>query len=107
MGMRWMAVAAALALASPAAGQGVTQGLTQGLPGLGQQQETPEQKRAFCGRVAMAALRCGPGFDVVALSSCLIRTLPPQDSLRVAQVANNARGSAGALLSDCGVGGSR
>lgn len=110
MRMRWMAAAAVLALAGPAVGQGTAPGLSQSLPqgmpnlpGLGQAQETPEQKRAFCGRVAMAALRCGPGFDVVALSSCLVRSLPPQDSLRVAQVANNARGSAGALLSDCGV----
>ncbi|MGG5822641.1 hypothetical protein [Falsiroseomonas sp. HW251] len=93
-------IAMALALAGPAAGQGLPT-----IPGLGQSQpETPEQKRAFCGRVAAAALRCGPGFDVVALSSCLVRTLPAQDSLRVAQVANNARGNAGALLSDCGVG---
>ncbi len=94
-------IAVVLALSGPAAGQGL-----QSVPGLGQSQapETPEQKRAFCGRVAAAALRCGPGFDVVALSSCLIRTLPPQDSLRVAQVANNARGNAGSLLSDCGIG---
>lgn len=97
---RFLLAILAIGLAGPAVGQGLP-----AIPGLGQQApETPEQKRAFCGRVAMAALRCGPGFDMVALSSCLVRSLPAQDSLRVAQVANNSRGSAGALLSDCGLG---
>jgi hypothetical protein len=73
------------------------------IPGLGQP-ETPEQKRAFCQRVARAALQCGVGLDVTALSSCLVRTLPPQDSMRVAQVANAARGSAASLLTECGIG---
>jgi hypothetical protein len=100
----------AMLAAGPAAAQGF--GLPGGLsniPGLGHQQETPEQKRAFCQRAAGAAARCaasgGLSLDMVALSSCLVRTLPPQDSLRVAQVANSARGSAGALLSECGIGG--
>jgi hypothetical protein len=116
MAMRagWMALGLAM-LAAPALAQGLPglgggsgggSGLPGlgGIPGLGAQNETPEQKRAFCGRVASAAMRCGPTLDVTALSSCLIRTLPPQDSLRVAQVANNSRGNASGLLSDCGVG---
>ncbi|WP_270939183.1 hypothetical protein [Falsiroseomonas oryzae] len=89
-----------LGLATPAFGQGLGS-----LPGLGQRQpETPEQKREFCQRVGSAAMRCGLTLDVTALTSCLMRSLPPQDSLRVAQVANNARGSASSLLSDCGIG---
>jgi hypothetical protein len=86
-----------LALAGPAIGQGFS------LPGTGGA-ETPEQKRAFCQRVAGAALRCGPTLDIASLSACLMRSLPPQDSMRVAQVANSARGGASALLSECGVG---
>jgi hypothetical protein len=78
-------------------------GSVPGLPGLGAA-ETPEQKRAFCQRVAAAAVRCGSPLDVTSLSACLMRDLPPQDSLRVAQVANSARGGAAALLSECGVG---
>jgi hypothetical protein len=103
-----------LALAGPAMGQGLSlPGLggaptpqasgTPGLPWLGGA-ETPEQKRAFCQRVAGAALRCGPTLDIASLSACLMRSLPPQDSMRVAQVANSARGGASALLSECGVG---
>jgi hypothetical protein len=117
----WMTVL--VLLAGPAMGQGLQlppglggggsggggtsrslPGGTQGMiPGLGQP-ETPEQKRAFCQRVAQAAMRCGLGLDVTALSACLIRTLPPQDSMRVAQVANSARGNAGSLLTECGIG---
>jgi len=74
-----------------------------GLPGLGQP-ETPEQKRAFCQRVGQAAASCGLTLSVSNMTSCLVRTLPPQDSLRVAQVAERARGSAGSLLSECGIG---
>jgi hypothetical protein len=74
-----------------------------GLPGLSQP-ETPEQKRAFCQRVGQAAVSCGLSLSVTAMTSCLVRTLPPQDSLRVAQVAERARGSAGSLLSECGIG---
>lgn len=73
------------------------------IPGLGQP-ETSEQKRAFCQRVAQAAMRCGLGLDVTALSACLVRTLPAQDSMRVAQVAHAARGSAASLLAECGIG---
>ncbi len=123
--MRQMCVALAgalvLALAEPAWSQGfqLPGGLGGGggsgggssrpagplgqIPGLGQP-ETPEQKREFCQRVARAALQCGVGLDVTALSSCLVRTLPPQDSMRVAQVANAARGSAASLLTECGIG---
>ena len=86
-----------LGLAAPAMGQGLS------LPGLGGA-ETPEQKRAFCQRIAGAAMRCGPSCDLASLSACLVRSLPPQDSMRVAQVASSARGSASALLSECGVG---
>jgi hypothetical protein len=98
-------------LAALSAGQAVAQGLPGlgggglpgGIPGL-TQPETPEQKRAFCQRVGAAALRCGLTLDVTALSACLVRTLPPQDSLRVARVADRARGSAASLLSECGIG---
>lgn len=99
-----LALALALAFVAPAFGQGVSlPGALGGSSGLSQP-ETPQQKREFCQRVAGAALRCGPTLDAVALSSCLIRTLPAQDSLRVAQAANAARGSASALLSECGIG---
>jgi hypothetical protein len=104
--MRAVLVALAVFVSAPALGQGF--GLPN-IPGLGTQQETPEQKRAFCQRAAGAAARCaasgGLSLDMVGLTSCLVRTLPPQDSLRVAQVANSARGSAGSLLSECGIGG--
>lgn len=94
-------------LAGPVMAQGLPGfgggGLPGGIPGL-TQPETPEQKRAFCQRVGAAALRCGPTLDATALSACLVRTLPPPDSLRVAQVADRARGSAASLLSECGVG---
>jgi hypothetical protein len=65
--------------------------------------DTPEQKRAFCQRVAAATLRCGPTTDLVALSACLVRTLPLQDSLRVAQAAAAARNDVSSLLTECGV----
>ena len=102
--MRAMLVAMAMVWAGTAMAQGLP-----GLPGLGGgAAETPEQKRAFCQRVAGAAGRCalsgGFSLDMVALSGCLIRSLAPQDSLRVAMAANAARGNAGALLSQCGVG---
>jgi hypothetical protein len=81
-------IAALLLLAGPAAAQAPA--------------GTPEQKRAFCQRVAAAALRCGPTTDLVGLSSCLVRTLPWQDSLRVGQVAAASRGDVAALLTECG-----
>jgi len=83
-------------------GGSLPQGLS-GIPGLGQP-ETPEQKRAFCQRVGQAAASCGLTLSVTTMTTCLVRTLPPQDSLRVAQVAERARGSAGSLLSECGIG---
>ena len=115
--MRATVLVMLVALAAPAAGQGLSvPGLGGGgsgggglgglgsIPGLGQP-ETPEQKRAFCQRVGGAATRCGLTLDMTALSACLVRTLPPQDSMRVAQVSNNARsGGVSALLSDCGIG---
>lgn len=114
MRLAWAMVLAAW-LCGPAMGQGLQLpgGLGGGgsrpagplgqIPGLGQP-ETPEQKREFCQRVARAALQCGIGLDATALSACLVRTLPPQDSMRVAQVANAARGSAASLLTECGIG---
>lgn len=114
--MRAAWILAVVFLAGPAMGQGLSLppglgggggGASRGpqgmIPGLGQP-ETPEQKRAFCQRVGQAAMRCGLGLDVTALSACLIRTLPAQDSMRVAQVANSARGDAGSLLTECGIG---
>lgn len=89
----------------PSIGGGSSGGSTSlpGIPGLGQQQQTPDQRRAFCQRVGDAASRCGLSLDVTALSSCVIRSLPAEDSLRVAQAANNARGDASSVLGACGV----
>ncbi|WP_203074373.1 hypothetical protein [Falsiroseomonas ponticola] len=67
-------------------------------------QQTPEQKRAFCTRVAGAARQCGLTLDMTVLGTCLVRSLPAEDSARVARVANTARGNPAALLSECGVG---
>lgn len=104
----WFLALGALLVATPAFAQGLPSipGL-QNIPGLGAPQaETPEQKRAFCGRVAMAAVRCGT-LDVAGLTTCLVRTLPPQDSIRIARVAQAANGNAGALLTECSVPGGR
>ena len=112
-----MRVAAMVVLAGLAASPALGQGLS--LPGLGGQgstqggsamealrgtfgEQTPEQKRAFCGRVGQAALGCGTR-DMTALSACLVKTLPPQDSARVARVANASRGNAGSLMQECGL----
>jgi hypothetical protein len=65
-------------------------------------EQTPEQRRAFCGRVAQAAVSCGTT-DMAALLVCLIRTLPAQDSARAARVANATRGNVGELIHECGV----
>jgi hypothetical protein len=96
-----------------ATGSAMAQGLS--LPGMGGQggsatdalrgafaEQTPEQKRAFCGRVAQAAAGCGT-IDMTALSACLIRTLPAQDSARVARVANASRGNVSGLMQECGI----
>jgi hypothetical protein len=103
-------------LALLAAGPAMGQGLGQGVPGLGRslpaipgftaQPETPQQKREFCQRVASAAGRCAMSGAVstAALTSCLVQSLPAQDSVQLAQVAQSARGSAASLLSECGVG---
>jgi hypothetical protein len=64
--------------------------------------ETPAEQRAFCRRVAAAALRCGPTADLLGLSACLVRTLPWQDSLRLARTTAAARGDVTALLTECG-----
>jgi hypothetical protein len=89
------------------------QGLS--IPGLGGQggsaaealrgaigEQTPEQRRAFCGRVSQAAIACGT-IDMMALSACLVRTLPAQDSARVARIANATRGNVGGLMQECGL----
>ncbi len=44
---------------------------------------------------------------MVGLTSCLLHTEPPRDSLRVAQVANGARGDTEVLLSERGAPGGR
>ena len=101
------------ALIAIAAGSAIAQGLS--VPGLGGQggsatdalrgafaEQTPEQRRAFCGRVAQAAASCGK-IEMTALSACLIRTLPAQDSARVARVANATRGNVGGLMQECGI----
>jgi hypothetical protein len=127
-GMAMLGLAAALAAAGPAMGQGLqlpnlggggVPGLGGGAPGGGRPggtestaqalqgvfgQQTPEQKRAFCLRVANAARGCGLTLDATALTACVSRSLPAEDQLRVARVANSARGNATALLSECGVG---
>ena len=65
-------------------------------------EQTPEQRRAFCGRVAQAAVSCGT-VDMAALLVCLIRTLPVQDSARAARIANATRGNVGELIQECGI----
>ncbi|MGX9964077.1 hypothetical protein ACVFYP_12155 [Roseomonas sp. F4] len=94
--------------------------LAQGIPGLGRaapstpgllapqgiSEETPQQKRDFCQRIATAAGRCaiGGGLAAAAVTSCLVQGLPLQDQLRVAQSAQSARGGVSGLLSECGIG---
>ena len=63
-------------------------------------EQTPEQRRAFCGRVAQAAVSCGTT-EIAALLTCLIRTLPVQDSARAARVANASRGNVSELMREC------
>ena len=102
-------LAALLLAAAPAWGQGLS------IPGLGGSgggaadalrgalgKQTPEQKRAFCTRVGNAALGCGTK-EMGALSRCLIKTLPPQDSARVARMANSSRGNVSGLMQECGL----
>lgn len=99
-----------IAAGSPAVAQGFSvpglggSGAGQGLDALqgAFAQQTPEQRRAFCGRVGQAALRCGT-IDVAMLSACLVRTMPAQDSARVARVANATRGNVGGLIQECGI----
>jgi hypothetical protein len=114
--LRVLAMMAVLAMPGSGAAQGMAPGMAPGLLGPGRnvpsiqglttQQETPEQKRAFCQRVATAASRCGMagGFSMAAMTTCLVQGLPAQDSMRVAQVAQSSRGGAAALLSECGIG---
>ncbi|MSP30989.1 MAG: hypothetical protein EXR09_11270 [Acetobacteraceae bacterium] len=101
------------ALIMIAAGSAMAQGLS--VPGLGSQggsatdalrgafaEQTSEQRRAFCGRVAQAAANCST-IELATLSACLIRTLPAQDSVRVVRVANATRGNVGGLIQECGL----
>jgi len=100
------ALLALLLITTPAAAQfsmpSVPSLGTQGSQALTTQ--TPEERRAFCQRVGTAASSCGLGIGAQALTACLIRTLPTQDSLRVARVANDTRGDASTILRECGVG---
>jgi hypothetical protein len=111
MRIAWAVVVAAL-LAGQATAQGLPNipGLGNAIPGLARPQ-TPEEKRAFCGRAAGAAAKCagagGLSLDAVGLTSCLMKSMSPQDSLQLAQVAQRAGGSAGSLLGECGIGVSR
>lgn len=108
--MRYFVMTALMLIATHAA---VAQGMS--IPGMGGQgggaadalrgafaEQTPEQRRAFCGRVAQAAASCGT-IEMAALSACLIRTLPAQDSARVARVANATRGNVGGIMQECGI----
>ena len=102
-----------LALIVISCGSAVAQGLSGPAPG-GQggsaadalrgafAEQTPEQRRAFCGRVAQAAVSCGT-VDMPALLTCLIRTLTVQDSARAARIANATRGNVGELVNECGI----
>lgn len=88
--------------------------VAQGLSGSGQgasatdvlrgafADQTPDQRRAFCARVAQAAVSCGTA-DMGALLACLIKTLPAQDAARAVRVANGTRGNVSGLLQECGV----
>jgi len=109
-GMRFVVTTLLMLLSVYAA---TAQGLS--IPGLGVQgggavdalrgafvEQTPEQRRAFCGRVSQAAIGCGT-MELAALSACLVRTLPAQDSARVARVANATRGNVGGLMQECGI----
>lgn len=111
-GMTVMRMALAVVFGLMAAGPVLAQGLSlpgQGalsIPGLLAPAETPQQKREFCQRVATAAGRCATsgGVAMTALTACLVQSLPTQDSMRVAQVAQSARGNAASLLTECGIG---
>ena len=94
-----ISVGPALAQGLSAPGQGVS--ATDALRGAFAEQ-TPEQRRAFCGRVAQAAVTCGTS-EMAALLACMIRTLPAQDSARAARVANATRGNLSGLMQECGI----
>jgi len=65
--------------------------------------EEQGRKRAFCQRVAEAAMRCGPSLDLTGLSACMLRGLAFQDSLRLAQLTAVARGNPASVLTECGI----
>jgi hypothetical protein len=108
----WAVLMAALlagpVVVDPVAAQGLPNipGLGNAIPGLGKPQ-TAEEKRAFCGRAAGSAAKCagaaGMSLDAMGLTSCLMKSMSPQDSLQLAQVAQRSGGSAGSLLSECGI----
>ncbi|WP_431270989.1 hypothetical protein [Dankookia sp. P2] len=110
--MRIVSAMVAMLVAEPAVAQGLPNipGLGNAIPGLSKPQ-TPEEKRAFCSRAAGVAAKCagagGLTLDAVGLTSCLMKSMSPQDQLQLAQVAQRAGGSAGSLLSECGIGFSR
>jgi len=102
-----------LALVTISTGSAVAQGLSGTNPGShggsatdalrgALAEQTPEQRRAFCGRVAQAAVSCGTT-EIAALLTCLIRTPPVQDSARAARVANASRGNVSELMRECGI----
>ena len=70
--MRWVVVVASCGGAGRSAGTAEHPGLGNAIPGLSKPQ-TPEEKRAFCGRAAGAAAKCagagGLSLDAVGLTS--------------------------------------
>ena len=113
LNIRRASVFIVLALVTISTGSAVAQGLSGTSPGSNGgsaadslrgalAEQTPEQRRAFCGRVAQAAVSCGTT-EIAALLACLIRTLPVQDSARAARVANASRGNVSELMRECGI----
>lgn len=102
--MRAVVMLLALCAASPALAQ---LSLPQGIPGMGGGAVAPDSGSAFCQRVGRAVLSCRAGgvglMDLAGLGTCLLRTLPAQDSLRVAQAAQRAQGSPASVLTECGL----
>ncbi len=100
--MRAVVMLLALFAASPALAQ---LSLPPGIPGQGT--GAPDTGSAFCQRVGRAVLACRAGgvglMDLAGLGTCLARTLPVQDSLRVAQAAQRAQGSPASVLTECGL----
>ncbi|WP_431281567.1 hypothetical protein ACQW02_19450 [Humitalea sp. 24SJ18S-53] len=106
--MRRMAMMAVVLAAGPAMGQGLPQ-LPGGIPGLGGGGAATQGNGGseFCQRVGRAAMSCRSGgiaiTDLTGLGTCLVRTLPAADSMRVAQAAQRAQGNPSSVLTECGV----